>query len=392
MKKTRKKKRKPTKVVSNTSAIDVRRILRYAGVALLIVACLALTHGKSIAPTYHLAHWEDVEFMKYVHTYVHSFPQCFTAPPLYPGIYRPLTTSLYYYLGSKAFGIRVEPLKVFNMFFFVANVFLVFLIAELLFSFRWALLPAIVFASRSAHHDLAIVTVEFQSLLSVFYGLLALYLFIRSRREDRRALEIMSYVFFSLSLFSKESAAAFVAIIFTYGWLFESKRELRPYVVFGIITVVWVALFFLVFRGIRDYQSSEFLYTVSPRLLLRNLIGHTLTFFNFLLPAMNDVSLRFGDTIMKWAQSSPMQIVAALFLAGELLLVVCYRKVERLKALRPLVFSIAVFLIAMAPYIAMKDRVYIRYSYVGHVGIALTICAVGQLIGSGVQRRLRQRA
>ena len=356
----------------------------------LIIACILVVHVSYIPDTFRLQHWEDVQFIKYVNEYVHSFWQCFTAPTLYPGLYRPLTTSCYYYLGLKWFGERIEPFKVFNLLVFTANVFLLFLICKQLVPWGWALVPALLFATRKAHHDQVVVTVEFQTLFAALFTLLTVYLFIRSRRENNHWFAYASYATFVLAMFSKEVAVATVGVLLLYGHLYDERKNLKPYFVHIGIAVTWVALLFGVFRRVRDYQGTGFHYTFLPKEVLRNYIANALSFVNFRLPEMNDVGLRFGRGILPIGRFLPAQILFGLLTAawGGVL---WFRDQVRARAdgnLQLLAFGFGFFLLVMLPYCLISDRPYLRYSYIGHAGIAIMAGAVLRAASLGIRRLL----
>ena len=112
---------------------------------------------------------ETTVFLLYNENNINSIGECFSAPPYYAGLYRPLTTSCYYYLGRKLFDGQIEIYKIINLMFFVGNTILFFLVCRQFLSYVWSLVPVVLFSSRQAHITQLFGTVEFQTVLSVFF-------------------------------------------------------------------------------------------------------------------------------------------------------------------------------------------------------------------------------
>src|SRR5271156_1931372 len=86
----------------------LQRPLTYLLVAILSATALAYVHGWRIIEFWHTANWEDAVFFQYTSGQIHSLADCIRNKGPWPGLYRPLTTNLYYYLGSLTVGNRVE--------------------------------------------------------------------------------------------------------------------------------------------------------------------------------------------------------------------------------------------------------------------------------------------
>ncbi len=369
-----------------------KRWYQYATAIAVVVACVALVHGSKIPRAYHLQHYETRAFIQYNDEHVESFSQCFTTPPYYPGLYRPVATTCYYYLGIKMFGNRVEPFKVVNVVFVVINAFLFFLVVRQFLAFGWSLVPVALFASRKAHIDVVVVSVEMQTLLSVFYSLLMLYLYIRARREGRELFLVFSYLCFVLALLSKETSVTMVALLFLYEWLFERDRDFRQCLTHLAIALVWAAFVIGVIRRVDDRRIITFNYSILPTDVLRNYLSYFLDFFNFLLPPIDNVDQSFGRRIEVASRSGIIQAaLASVILAGAALIVRIRKVGARFSDVARLgTFGFALFVVSMAPYAIVGERLLMRYSYVGHLGVALSLGAVVAAASSGIVARVRQ--
>jgi hypothetical protein len=348
----------------------------------VIVVCVAVFHGPSFLRYARTVHPETTAFLRYNEAHVRSLRDCFTVGPRYPGLYRPLTTSCYYYVGRALFGERILPYKVVNLCVYAANAVLFYFVCRLWLASWWSLLTALLFATRSAHTPLVLFSPEIQTLLSFFFSLLMLYFFARCRRESRLSLEVLSYVAFVLALLCKETSVTMAAVVVVYGWLFDGRWHWRPYAVTAALALLWSYGYFVLFRGAEGYRVVAFSYSFSPPDLIRNYIGHALDFFGYLMGAADSPLPPMGGTIEAAAGSVVGQVAfGALALA-------CLYFLVRLRSaaaaaddrVRLIVFGGAIFLLAMVPYVIVQGRWFPRYSYAGHAGIALMIGASVSLV------------
>lgn len=358
---------------------------------LVIVVCVAVIHGSTISNARQVEHPETEMFRQHSERYVKTFADCFTAPPVYPGLYRPLSTTCYFYVGRKLFGHRIAPLKVVNLIVFLANAFLLFLVCRQLLSLRWSLIAVVLFTTRRAHSAVILYSIEFQTLLSVFFSLLTLCFFIYNRRGERMTFEFFSYVSLVLAILSKEPAVAVVTIILVYGWLFEERWTLRPYGVYVALAAGWWSWLLFSYRS-GSQSAVGFDYSFHPLRLLQNSVGYFLSFFNFLHPA--ELSMRFGDRIQLVASSPVATWVFALVALACLGIVLFHKKLRFATShkVRVIAFAFAFFFIAMIPYVILEHRLFVRYSYVGHLGLSLLAAGVASALAEVVRRRRGQRS
>lgn len=365
---------------------------QYALALAVVVACGALVHGDEIPRAFHQQHYETRAFIQYNQENVGSLVECFTTLPYYPGLYRPVATTCYYYLGVKVFGDRVEPFKVVNVVFVVLNAFLLFLVARLFLTFAWALVAVALFASRQAHVQVVLVSVEMQTLLSVFFSLLMLYLYVRARREGRESFHLLSYLCFVLALLSKETAVGMAAVILLYEWLFERERDFRPALTHVAIAGVWVAFVFGVIRRVDSRRIITFGYSFLPSDILRNYLSYFLDFSNLLLPPVDDVVQKWGERVEGLARSGVVQVLFSMLVLATAATIAAARRFSQAYAdqIRLAAFGLALYMIAMAPYAIVGERILVRYSYAGHVGVALAVAALLAAAATSVAARLRR--
>src|SRR5271156_4802367 len=211
------------------------RPLVYALATVLCIAGLAAAHLSRIIENWHTTQWEDSLFFRYNDAHIYSLTDCFVKGGPWPGLYRPLSTNLYYYLGSRLLDNRVESYHVVNLVFVILNAVLLFRLAELLLGTWCAMIPAVLFASRIAMVEVVLNTCEFQGLSYTFFTIISVDLFVRSYRSDSAWPLTLSAFAFVLALFSKESAIVLPAVLVVYGWLFEDHIVTLRYLVHALI-------------------------------------------------------------------------------------------------------------------------------------------------------------
>ncbi len=354
------------------------RPLIYALVTVLCIAGLAAAHRSRIVENWHTTHWEDTLFFRYNDANIYSLTDCFVKGGPWPGLYRPLSTNLYYYLGSRLLDNRVESYHVINLIFVILNAVLLFRLAEFFLGTWCAMIPAVLFASRMAMVEVVLNSCEFQGLSYTFFTIISVDLFVRSYRSDSSWPLTLSAFTFVLALFCKESAIVVPAILIVYGWLFEDTIVTRRYLVHALIAFLWVTLFVLVVRPLSGNQETGFGYDFSVSNVLRHYDVYFLAFSNLLLtPLVNyiipvDVAALAGQLYVRFLFS----VLTLLEIASLL-----FPRFLKSQGLRVVVFGFAWFLITTLPFTIFADRLFMRYGYLGHAGLAL---CVGGLVESVV--------
>ncbi len=290
---------------------------------------------------------------------------------MWAGLYRPLTTNLYYFLGGRLFDNRIEVYHSINLIFLLLNSLLLYHLAVLFLGETWGLIPPVLFASRLATVEIVLHTCEFQGLLCAFLSLLSIDLFIRARLSGRAWMDWCSIVSFVLALLSKETAAVLPGILLVFGWLFDTRGARRNYIPHAIVAIVW-GIAFRELLGKSD-QPSGFTFDLSPSNVLRNYAAYFLDFSNLMLKPMDNVMpARLAALSDLWQ----VKALAAVTIVAETALMV-FSRAAKSDWVRIVTFGFAWFLIATVPVAAFDGRLFMRYSYFPHAGLA--ICA-GALI------------
>jgi hypothetical protein len=340
---------------------------------LLATVALACVHGRRLLENLAQAQWEDELFFRYTRERIHTLLDCFRLPGPYPGLYRPLTTNLFYFVGLGAFGQNLAAYHLICLCLAIFNAALLYRIAFRLLRSGWALLAPILFVSRLANVEVLTHSCEFQSLFAVFWALLCVDWFV----EGRIAWSVVAFV---LALASKETAIVIPAILIVQGILFDRGRKRRSHLGHLVVAGLWMVAL-LAFHD----RATGFRYDLSPSNVLRNLAAYLLAFCNPLVWPLDDwVMPARVSTIAGWRVT---QLGVAALLAWGL---VSLARVARSRA-RILGFGFAWFVIATLPVAIFEGRLFMRYGYFGYAGLSIAGAGAGALLGEAIGKWRRAR-
>lgn len=360
----------------------------------MVAGAAAAAHGPAVARNLTRYHWEDWRFFRHARTQLASVGDCFTRPSAWPGLYRPLSTNCYYFVGRRLFGNRVAPYHVVNAAVYLVNGVLLFIVARRLLPLPLALLAPALWVSRVAHRQVLLYTSEFQALGSTFFSLLALALALSTRAappesRPRGWREPAALAAFAAALLSKESAVALPAIVTAAAWLFGAARWRRELAWWGLVAA-WGVLFVLVFRGVSGYAPTGFTYDLSPRMATR-LAAYALMASNAIVLPVDDWTV--PPRVPMLAAQPAVALSLAAGAAGVVALLACARRARargRPQAARVMALGLAWFVAASAPFAIFEDRLFLRYAYFGSAGLALLLAALPEALAEWW--RLRGRA
>lgn len=362
------------------------RPLIYTLVAVLCMVGLAAAHRSRIIENWHARQGEDTLFFDYNDANIHNLSDCFVKRGVWAGLYRPLSTNLYYYLGNRLLDNRIESYHVINLVFVILNAMLLFRLAELFLGTWCAMIPAVLFASRIAMVEVVLNTCEFQGLSYTFFTLISVDLFVRSYRSASSWPLTLSAFAFVLALFSKESAVVVPAVLIVYGWLFEDSIFTVRYLVHALVALLWVILFVAVLRPLSNNQATGFSYDFSVSNVVRNYDAYFLSFSNLLLTPLESYVMPIN--VAGLAGNVYVRLLFGVLTLSEIAILLFSRFLKS-QGLRVVVFGFAWFLITTLPFATFEDRLFMRYGYLGHAGLAL---CVGGLVESVVRLFSTRRA
>jgi hypothetical protein len=358
---------------------EVRRAL--AGVVLaaaVATAGAAVVHGERLARQWSRPHWEDFRFFRHNREHVPSLGECFTSPPAWPGLYRPLSTSCYYYAGRQLFRNRIDVYHALNAAMFLANAVLLFVVARAALPGRWPLFATAAFVTRRAHAPLLVNSSEAQALLSGFFGMAALACELTgdgNRWRRRAAMPLLL-----AGLLCKETVIVVPAIVMVHRRLFAGPERMRiPVAMFAAIAA-WGALF-AVARHRNGDVPTGFTYDFSAALVPR-LAAHLASFVNALTPGPAQVEM--PEPVIGWAFSRVGIGMTVALVAATGVAVWRGPRLPPSPTLRAATFGFAWFVAGALPFLFFADRLFMRYGYFAHAGLSIAAAAAAAAIWRGL--------
>ncbi len=360
---------------------------------LLVAAAFAAAHGPREVGNLPKRHWEDGRHFRHNRDQVHSLADCFTTPSAWPGgneaTYRPLSTNCYYLAGRVLFGNRLAVYHAISAGVYVLNGVLLFLVARRLLPGPSSLVPPVLFVSRIAHAQVAAYTSEFDALSYVTLGLAGLLLLMSARNARGWVRPVLATAAFAAALLCKEAAVVWPAIVTVYGGLFDDARHWRRYVLAWLPAVAWAAAYPAVIRWLYPSGAVGFAFDLRPLELCQRQAAYLLSFSNLLVPAVDPEKAGWAMPPDIVALAGRPVVAVAVACLGVLMAAVLVRARVRPAhtgpAVRVIAFGGAWFFGANAPFAAFADRLFMRYAYLGHAGLALAIggavAALASLLG-----------
>jgi len=351
-----------------------------AGIA-VVVGAFALVQGPRVIHNLPKWHWEDGRHFHHNRQQIHSIADCFLLPSAWEGgaesTYRPLSANLYYLAGRSVFGNNVEVYHAIDAAAYLANGILLFLLCRQLLPGPFALIPPVVFVTRLAHRQDFEYTSNFDTLSYAGLCLLALLLFVRARRQERRFPEAGAAFVFGLALLCKEAAVVWPALVTAYGWLFDRPAAWRKYVPGWVLAALWVVCYREMVHLLYPAGTPGFTLDFAPSHVLARYGAYLLGILNALVPTVDPEKAGWAipPHLRAFAASTPLVVAMASLAAVDVVLLVAARWRPQLvgAAARVVAFGLTWFFAGTAPFVVLADRLFIRYTYFGHAGLSVAI-------------------
>ena len=350
-----------------------------------------MAHGPRVVRNLPKRHWEDSRHFRHSREQVHSLADVFGKPSAWSGgaeaTYRPLSGNLYYLAGRVLFANRLEAYHVVGALTYVLNGILLLLLSRRLLPDPWSLLPPVLFVSRLAHTQVITYTSEFDGLSYVTFGLLGLLCLIADGGAPRRGGQGLAAGAFGLAVLCKEAAIVWPAVAAAQGWLFHPARAWRRCLAGFVVVGAWALAYPRIIRHLYDATRPSFVIDLGPAALVTRYGAYLLSFLNLLVPNVDPETAGWAmpPRVVELAQSPAIVLVVAALIA--LFVVALIRARLRPSSVsapaRVAALGFAWFVMATAPFAVLADRLFMRYSYAGHAGLALS---VGGLAAGAAQR------
>jgi hypothetical protein len=339
--------------------------------ALLSLFALALTHGPHLHDRLGQRHWEDRRFFVHNRNQIGSWTEAFTEPGAWPGLYRPLSTNVYYRAGRLAWNNRIEVYQAVNAAVLATCTLLLLALSLRMLPPAASWLPPVLFASREAAAQATTASSEFQGLSATALALLA-YLLWTSGMESRTGRRAgAGLVCLFVAVLCKETAVVTVGLLALHGLMAGPPHRWRRLAGPAAIGFAWTATYLVAVSSFGDQRDTGFRFDPGPGMATR-LVGLGLFFFDGFVVV--DAS---GETwpapALAAAIASPLAWLAA---AGALVAAVAglaarWRGTPLDAGLHAATLGACWFAVAAAPYTLLADRLFPRYAMLAHAGLAL---------------------
>lgn len=222
---------------------------------------------------------------------IHSLKEFFTFFSLFKspeglGMYRPLSMQSFYFLAWKVFKLNPLGLHIISFLTFFILVYLVYDLSYILSGkIATSLITTFVYAVSSSHFAHLYFLGVYQELsMSVFF-LLALIFSVRFWRQKRKRLYLLSFLFFILSLLSKETATVLpLVLVIVYFYLGRLKKNsllsLKHFLLSLFPFILILSLYFYMRFSYYGFPKGDsYVWQISPR-ILNTLFWYFLWSFN----------------------------------------------------------------------------------------------------------------
>ena len=296
------------------------------------------------------------------------------------GVYRPLTTQVFYYIGEKLFGTNPFYLHTISFLFFFGVIYLVYrLIKEIGGGEKTALIAAFLYAVSATHFGHLYYLATFQELGMSFFVLLSCLSFLRNKKP-------LSFIFFVLALMSKETAVItpfLLGITYFYQRFQEKSRVDFKKLTISLLPYFLVLIFYF---GIRLYSygfavGDSYIWDFSAKKFANTVFWYILWSFNIPETLVDFIGpgLRVNPNLSKyWAREIfPILTLFLVQMAGVAFVIAKYMfengKNIILKKDPALVFSWLWFLITLLPVVFLPIHKFTFYLTLPLIGIVFRI-------------------
>ncbi len=309
------------------------------------------------------------------------------------GLYRPLTTQVFYFLTIKFFNLNPVPLHIISFLTFFAIIFLVAEFARIVTKNKdVALLSAFLYATSATHFGHLYFLGAYQELGMTLFFLLSVISFIKFEKRDSYEHLIFSVLFFVFALMSKETAVIlpFILILIHLFFLF-SKEKVKNFKQFMISIAPFLILLsiylFMRFKYYGFAQGDSYLWDFSIKKTLNSLVWYKIWSLNVPETLVDFVGpgLKLNPDLLKY-WGSEFKIIFSLFAAQ--ILVLCISIVYKFKIIfkdwKIYLFSIFWFTVTLVPVLFLPVHKFTYYLTLPVIGIV--ICISSLLINNKVNK------
>ena len=299
------------------------------------------------------------------------------------GLYRPLTTQVFYFLTIKFFNLNPLPLHFISFGVLFINIFLVHELARVITrNTNTSLLTAFLYGASATHFGHMYFLGAFQELGMALFFLVSVLTFVKFEFHKKLKFYLISFASFGLALLSKESAVVLPFVLFlvwSFGKAIKKKtysfRNLVKYLIpyFGLLAVY----FFFRIKYYGFAQGESYIWDFSIGRLVNTLGWYGIWSFNLpeMLVDFVQPGLKFNPNLFKfWSK----EIIPIFILFATILLTLLYKVFKNLKklftnqsSLSLFLFCIAWFFLTLLPVLFLPLHKFTFYLTLPLIGIVI---------------------
>src|SRR5258706_3064799 len=207
-----------------------------------------------------------------------NFFNIFNAPDSF-GMYRPLTTQVFYFFGRVIFGTNPIYLHVVSFLFLFIIIYLVYILGKFLFANSTiALISAFLYATSATHFGHLYYLATFQELGMTLFVLLSLLMFVKNKN-------LLSFIFFVLALLSKETAVI-TPILLGLIYFYKTKNKINQKIIQRFLILIipfMISLFVYLFIRFNWYgfaTGDSYVWSLSVKRFFNTVLWYLVWSFN----------------------------------------------------------------------------------------------------------------
>lgn len=298
------------------------------------------------------------------------------------GLYRPLTTQVFYFLGNSVFNLNPLALHIISFATFFLVIYLVYKLVNMIVKNNSiAFFAAFLYATSATHYGHLYFLGTYQELGLAVFCLLAVVLFIKFVSEGNLKYYFLSVIAYILALLSKETAIIIPGIlVLVYGLLKSRKEKILPVKKFALalssFVIILLAYLYFHFFLYGLAQGESYIWDFSPR-FANTLFWYGLWSFNLpeMLVDFIGPGLRVNPNLFRfWFK----EIIPILLLFGAVITSISYlamkvRKKLKKKDFQVIIFSLAWFVLTLIPVLFLPLHKFTYYLTLPLIGVVIGI-------------------
>lgn len=294
------------------------------------------------------------------------------------------------------FSVNPIPYHIFNLFInFGVSVGVYFILYIIFKKKKMAFLGTLIFSFIPSHSQDLFWIATISTTLSSLFVLLGLLCFYFGRIKNSLANYMLSFVFFTLAVFSYENAVIFIGLVYLFDFFFirpkhktNKARIYFPYIINALIIGVYLLIRSQAgaagFSGDYNYNLAK----VIPN-SIGNYFGYVLMFFT------GENSLSFYNLLRDSLKSYTLiiTVIGFLFMAFCSGFILEHKeKIKVSKNIRIFIFGFLFTVVSLLPYLPLGN-ITLRYLYLPSVGFVVILTVILEnLLSRAVQKKFENYA